>query len=792
MHPFTEPTAARGTSWRWAWAPSLTASALLLGLLSCAEAEGGGGDGQGEAGDPGAHDVSGPWSVSPGDSLLEHLESVRVVRYPDSNLPPEVNAVAGGNIRVRAGVPPLAWERVWSMPAGWGPVLAANGNPELYWAPSPIPLIAEGEIPVPLIGGQPVPAFDLSLQNTLPERLAVWRVQEQLLLATGVEVGPIRDVGLEGSVPGVTEFASVDRGAVVTGRSPTAKGLATHQELDSVVRDALLLAAPGTLEVELQDLQAQRLEFAIGVVDVGWSLVDGIVRRVHRRGDGATFAVEILSAGEDAPERVWEKTLGAEDVGTTWLEAQVDLSRWMGKTCTLRLVTEPGPSGNPLFDYGLWAGLRFRGAARKSPSKPHIVLIDIDTLRADRLGSHGGDRGLTPELDSWAERCAVVFPDAMATAPWTLPSTVSMFTGLAVHQHGIDKASTALAGGADTLVTHLKSAGYETRGHATGGYLRAAYGFDLGFDVYETRDPKHIDWSGVTEFVAKRDSETPLFLFLHTYYVHAPYEYEAEDVDPDYDGPLRGIEVDRDTVFDPWHDGELELSAADRRYVEDLYDGLVRRMDGIVGQFLSDLEAAFGDEPFMVILTSDHGEAFLEHELYGHGLSLWSEVLRVPLLIRFPEGVAGVNGTPSSGLDLLPTVLEAAGIPIPEGLPGRALQSATGVSVRVAQYQADLRATMSEGFKLVEPLRPDAEVKASEVDGPGAQRARTRLFDMQADGGDLVDLSAEHPGRVEQLKRRLAWFLANYPERHEHAASSTADSDALDELRALGYLGGER
>jgi arylsulfatase A-like enzyme len=324
-------------------------------------------------------------------------------------------------------------------------------------------------------------------------------------------------------------------------------------------------------------------------------------------------------------------------------------------------------------------------------------------------------------------------------------------------------------------VTHLADAGYETRGIATGGYLRPAYGFDLGFDVYETREPKDIDWSSALEFVRSRDSERPFFLFLHTYFVHAPYEYEPEDVDPSYDGPLRGVDVDRDTVFDPWHAGSMELSAADRQYVEDLYDGLVRSMDRTVSAFLVDLQDAVGDEPLMVVFTSDHGEAFLEHELYGHGLALWGEVLRVPLMVRYPELQPGVSTLPASGVDLLPTVLEAVGLPIPEGLPGRPLQAAEGASVRVAQYEAQLRSVMSDGYKLIEPY--------SGTGGP------VHLFDMAADLAERRDLSQDEQARIEQLRQRLRWFLATYPEREAVTGSSAADSAALDELRALGYLG---
>ncbi len=723
----------------------------------------------------GAAEEPAPDGLRPGDALTDHLDAARVVRYPDANLAPALRPLAGGPIRVRAQIPALAWERVLVMPAGWGPILEANGREALYWAAPPLPLLEAGELPVPLLGGKPAPAWDLGAGAPMPERLAVWRPTEGLVLATGAPGEPLRDVGLEGSVSSVSEFAAVDRGRLVTGRDPTPADLATQRELDDVARTGLLLAASGELAWDFEELVPERLELAVGVPDDGWSLAGGVVQRVRGLSDGMTFAVEVEADGERT--RAWEHTVTRDAVGAAWTTAIVDLTPWRGRSGSLHLVTEPGPSGDAVSDYGVLAGLRLRGGATRAPDRPHVVFVDVDTLRADALGVLGGERGLTPRLDAWAARCAVAYPDATAAAPWTLPSTASMFTGLAVHQHGIDLASDALGGGTDTLVTRLADAGYETRGIAAGGYLRTAYGFQRGFDVYETRDPKDLDWSAAREFLATRDGERPVFLFLHTYYVHAPYEYVAEDVDPAYDGPLRGVDVDRDTVFDPWHAGELELSEADRAYVRDLYDGLVRRMDATVAGFLEELDALFGDEPYLVVLTSDHGEAFLEHGLYGHGLALWGEVLRVPLLVRSPRGEPGTSDVPASSLDLLPTILHAVGLPVPDGLPGRPLPLADGRAVRVAQYQADLRAVQSEGWKLIEPW-------------PGREGA-TRLFRLEDDPGEERDLAAEEADRVAELRRRLEWFLATYPEDEDAAGSSSADSAALDELRALGYLGGD-
>jgi arylsulfatase len=403
-------------------------------------------------------------------------------------------------------------------------------------------------------------------------------------------------------------------------------------------------------------------------------------------------------------------------------------------------------------------------------------LIDIDTLRADRLAAYGASRETMPGIDAWAAQRAVVYTDSVSAAPWTLPSTVSFLTGLAVHQHGVDQASDALSSGAPTLASLLAAAGYETRGLAGGGYLRPDYGCDIGFERFEMREPKDLDWSAALDYVRTRDSERPFFLFLHTYFVHAPYGYDARWTDPAYDGVLRHIEVDTGTVFEPWHRGELDLGEDDGAYIEALYDGLVSRMDREVAEFLRALDELVPDGQLMVVFTSDHGEAFLEHGHLGHGVSLYDEQLRVPLLVAYPDGGPGTRDVPASGVDVVPTVLDSVGLPVPDGLAGRSLRDATGGAVRVAQSGDDLRAALSDGYKIIEHAgRPDA----------------VELYALATDALELEDLSQKDAKRLAALRRRLEWFLGAHPvPEGGHAVDNVAGRAVLEELRALGYLGG--
>jgi len=735
--------------------------------------------------------------LAAGDSLLERLGTARVLQYPPSNLAPELQALLGGVVRVQAPVSPLLWERVWAMPAAWEDLLATRGRRQVWWARPPLPLVSLDSVdarPVALVKGVQPALWDPRSTTPVPPGYACWYPPERLLLA--VANAPPTDVSLIGSVSAESEFVRFERGEALLGRVPAAEGLRMRTELDDCKRDALLLPAPGVLEFPVDELLAERLHVAVGVPDQSWSLRDGVVQRDGPASDGVVCAVEVLWSEErrvepagapaqvervERSERVWTYALEQREVGRGWHEAVIDLSRWQGQAVRLRLVSEPGARDKNLHDYVLWADLRLRGGARRAAGRPHVVFIDIDTLRADRLAAYGARRATMPRLDAWADAHATVYTDAVSTAPWTLPSTVSMFTGLAVHQHGVDKAADALGPGSRTLATTLAAAGYETRAITAGGYLRPAYGMDLGFERYETRDPKDLDWSSALDFVADRDSERPFFLFLHSYAVHAPYEYNERYVDPAYDGPLRSVQVDHSTVFEPWMECRIDLSAADDRYLEDLYDGLCARTDLEVGAFLDALEQMLAGEPLLVVFTSDHGEAFQEHGLLGHGISLYEEVLRVPLFVRYPDGRPARSRAPASGVDILPTVLDVVGLPALPGLAGTSLRTGRARDVRVAQSGTDERAVLSEDWKLIEPF---------DLDEPAAN-TWVQLYDLVHDRREVFDRSDEEADRLSEMRRRLAWFLEAHPTPQDGGAVETAAGAAeLAELKALGYLGG--
>ena len=711
-----------------------------------------------------------PTVLEAGDGLLDLLPLSHFAVDPGAGVPDAFRAPGPQGFVLRTPVIPAgAWRALDRPPDAWAEVLARNGGPTLWRAELPARL-APGTRPLRvLVGGTEPPVWSPDV-DPMPERWAWWDPVFSMVFAVGATAPT--DVSLDVPVDPVAELGPL------MPFDPSPRGHVRRRELGDVTRPALLMPPPGALELHVDELRAERLHLSLGLLDRAWALFDDAFHRTTGRSDGARFVVEV--SDETGTARVFERTLTRDDVGRGWVDAVVDLSAYRGRAITLRLATEPGDDGDALFDWALWGDLRLRGGPHPAPQRPHVVLIHVDTLRADRVG---GVLGRTPRIDAWAAAHALRFDDVVAPASWTLPSTVSMLTGLAVHQHGVERHGQTMDGSAHTLAERLSDAGYETWGLAAGGYLRPSFGMDQGFDRYETAAPENLDWSSALTYLARRDSARPLFLFLHTYHVHAPYPHDPACTPPDYHGQLAGQAIDYANVIDPYREGALRLGPADLAYVTSQYDSQVRSMDASIGALLEQLERDLADEGLLVVLTSDHGEAFGEHGVLEHGQALWQELLRVPLLLRLPDGRPGRRSDPASLIDVVPTVLELLGLPGDAALAGSSLLSVQpDERVRAARLRGaglELTAVLSSGLKLLEDGAEGATGSASWT-----------LFDLRADPGERTDLVPSLPRRAEALWQRGQAFEQTWPAPLGGLSGETelAD-DVASQLRALGYLG---
>jgi arylsulfatase A-like enzyme len=318
---------------------------------------------------------------------------------------------------------------------------------------------------------------------------------------------------------------------------------------------------------------------------------------------------------------------------------------------------------------------------------PNVLLISIDTLRADHLGVYDYHRPTSPHIDRLAA-AGVVFENHISSTSWTLPAHAALFSSLPDSVHGCTDTDRVLAGEITTLAERFRNAGYETAGFFAGPYLHPAFGLGQGFQHYEncTSYARTLDQSPARAWAmdpegmpqSHRDVTNPtvyarltrwldgqrtgtFFAFVHLWDVHfdfmPPPPYDTM-FDPDYDGPITGENFFFDKRI------RAGMAPRDLEHLVALYDGEIAWTDEFVGRIITKLEKEGLLDETVIAVTSDHGTAFFEHGLKGHRNGLWDELIRVPFVIRYPAALEGGTrvGAQTRAIDVGPTLLELAGL----------------------------------------------------------------------------------------------------------------------------------
>jgi len=416
----------------------------------------------------------------------------------------------------------------------------------------------------------------------------------------------------------------------------------------------------------------------------------------------------------------------------------------------------------------------------------NLVLISIDTLRPDFLGSYGYEGDSSPTLDALA-REGVLFETAVTVSPWTLPAHASLFTGLNPGRHGVSGEDMALSEAVPTLAEILSSHGFATTGIVNSHYLSERYALGRGFDTwrYVVEFPSPLEPSLVEswakEWIAGEPAR-PFFLFLHFYDTHSDYrslpEYEALFAEP-YTGPIDGSTNQLIGI----RKRGVKLRQEDRARLGSLYAAGIRQLDDGIARILEALEDAGLLEHTLLVVTSDHGEEFAEHGGVLHGRTQYEEVMRIPLLLRGPGLPRGVRVSETASLiDVLPTVLGQLGVETPEGLDGLDLApSWSGESLPQrtvfggADHDPKLPNAASSARRGALKLVYDRRLKAS------------TLYDLAADPGETRDARSDHPQAASELRAALDAFRAERPVADPVRLEALAD-DTLQQLEALGYV----
>lgn len=443
--------------------------------------------------------------------------------------------------------------------------------------------------------------------------------------------------------------------------------------------------------------------------------------------------------------------------------------------------------------------------AESAPDAPNVVLIVIDTLRADRLHAYGNPLGVSPNMDRLAEE-GLRFEFAASSGPWTIPGTASVLTGRSSPAHGLgDTQSDFLADRLATLPELFRRAGATTAAFSTNPLISEARNFDQGFEFFRTyrwapSGPVRADLLEWIRGVGPRR----FFLYVHFTDPHAPYVPSEETrellgIEPDGDLPV----ADLRQRLEAWLDGgedidEATILAANAQRLA-LYDGEIHEVDAVIGEMLSLLdEVGLGDRT-LICVTSDHGEEFLEHGLVGHYNQLHRESIHVPLIFWGPGVPRGVAEEPVENRYLAPTLLRLARVEGPDELAGpdltredeRLLASRRGVLATSNKGRvASLARREFEDLGHLVVLREDGWSLIHHT-GSGASRAKSfdRLYRLTSDPEEQKDVSHLHPARVEAMRARaLEWLEAERALRPEQAPQ-TQETRAL--MQSLGYIGGD-
>jgi arylsulfatase A-like enzyme len=443
-----------------------------------------------------------------------------------------------------------------------------------------------------------------------------------------------------------------------------------------------------------------------------------------------------------------------------------------------------------------------------------VIIYVIDTLRTDRLGLYGYSRGTSPQIDALAAE-SVVFDQAYAPAPWTLPSVASLFTSTFPCEHEVLAEKDVLDESLLTLGEVLRRIGYRTAAFSTNVFVRTA-DLSRGFDVYK-RTEEHLQH--LAGYLVGVEGE-PTYLYIHTLEPHNPYlapnpyvERFGSVTEKERRAYKRSMIGYRRLAALDWSRGRpvgttdnttsqnraLYLLRSLGEPLEAMYDGAVLYADVRLGQIIGLLRNVGLWEYSVFVLVADHGEEFGDHGGWLHDQSVYEELMHVPLLIRFPGGQWGGRriGEPVSLVDLKPTILDAIGRPELCGeCRGRSLLPAIEgeTTLSTEPVVTGMRWNVKKYYRPWKESRGDVNVVVRQGSLKGIwnlEPGTMELYDLAADPGERSNLAESRSERVRELMASVrTWYAACREQASAHGPRRTEelDADTLEEIRSLGYV----
>ncbi len=396
----------------------------------------------------------------------------------------------------------------------------------------------------------------------------------------------------------------------------------------------------------------------------------------------------------------------------------------------------------------------------------NIILISITTLRSDHLGTYGYPRNTTPNIDKFAEK-STLFEDVYSTSSWTLPSQMSIFTSVVPSYHKLYNVSqdSTLSNEIYTLPELLKEKDYKNIWVAPLWleFLNLERGFERGFDEFyssysnssqsyeKSYEKEENYWKNAFYLIDNYNNSEKFFMFLHSYKLHSPYSPQPETIE------LFDKNLTKESNYLAGKFGFLDMNKENMEYFKTLYDAELYEMDKKFGMFIDKLQEKGILDNTIIILTGDHGQEFYEHKRIGHGITLYDEVIKVPLIIYVPKGQKRRVKIRVSSLDILPTTLDLIGLESPKYIQGTSLKEMmlggenhieNKNKVIISELYGEKIALIEDNWKYIADIERVSS-KCFIIDD------KSELFDLENDSEEKNNLFFEREEVVKRLKSKL-------------------------------------
>lgn len=561
--------------------------------------------------------------------------------------------------------------------------------------------------------------------------------------------------------------------------------------------NAILAPPESKFKFDVRVPRKALLHFGYGILEKSWENSSGV-------------RFEILLGGGEEMQVLFSDTLvpGENEKHRELFERTLDMTEYGGDVLEMYLVTKPAggtavaDGGGADSDLSFWFNpvIAVKEDSDRQPRerKSNIILISIDTLRWDRLGCYGFERDISPNIDLLAQD-GVRFQHCYAQSNWTLPSHVSLLTSLNSYRHQVYMGNERMSPSLITLADVLRVHDYFCCGITGGGYVGEQFGFSKGFDRYKSeqyklhpaRDEAESLRDAAMEWL-EANQDKDFFLFLHTYQVHTPYYYHPGLTEAFSQGELSWDQIHlADFLREQPQKRRYPFTEKEIADIVALYNGEVKYTDAM---FIKPLIQKLKDlglyDRTMIVFTSDHGEELLDHESWLHSHTLYDELIRVPLIIKYPASRhAGVQIEPIvRSIDIMPTILSVAGIDAaPFDLDGESLQDVvrgkeTGNRVFMSDFtrqgSADVRPRMvctnQDFYKLIVIRKPSPP--------------KFHLYDLAADPYERNRLDEARLDLVKNLFRSIRSYYKDFAEVPAKSSKVVMDKALEERLKALGYI----